>query len=63
MEWFYLEKNNPIQYTRLLLIPNLIKKTKKHYSVSIFEDQLKKYRQIEKKAVGTELSLPAGFKP
>ncbi|MBC5838325.1 L,D-transpeptidase family protein [Flavobacterium muglaense] len=66
MEWFLpREKQTYGTYTDSLLIdPSLIKKDKKALfsQYYLLRDQLKKYRQIEKKGGWDSITLPAGVK-
>lgn len=66
MEWFLpREKQSYTAYTDSLIIdPSLIKKEKKTLfrQYYLLKDQLKKYRQIEKKGGWDSIVLPAGFK-
>jgi murein L,D-transpeptidase YcbB/YkuD len=66
MEWFLpREKQSYTTYTDSLIIdPSLIKKDKKTLfsQYYLLRDQLKKYRQIEKKGGWDSIKLPAGFK-
>ena len=66
MGWFLpREKQSYTAYTDSLLIdPSVIKKNKKTLfsQYYLLKDQLKKYRQIEKKGGWDSIKLPAGFK-
>jgi murein L,D-transpeptidase YcbB/YkuD len=66
MEWFLpREKQLYTAYTDSLIIePSLIKKNKKTLfsQYYLLKDQLKKYRQIEKKGGWDSITLPAGIK-
>jgi murein L,D-transpeptidase YcbB/YkuD len=66
MEWFLpREKQSYTTYTDSLIIdPSLIKKDKKTLfnQYYLLKDQLKKYRQIEKKGGWDSIKLPAGYK-
>ncbi|NRT16203.1 murein L,D-transpeptidase YcbB/YkuD [Flavobacterium sp. 28A] len=66
MQWFLpRDKQSYAAYTDSLIIdPSLIKKDKKTLfsQYYLLKDQLKKYRQIEKKGGWDSITIPAGFK-